>query len=331
MTENLETEVIPERTVAFGEWFRLFLIGRAGTLSALLAVVTILSWGARGYWALDLLSHFPVQIAATALVPLAILLGLRQWKAAILPAVVFALSAAQVLPLYVPAEQPSYSGTVIRAVSANVLCSNRQYAKFNEYIRATRPDFFLVMEVDETWLAELQSLSEEYPYRVAQAGQGAFGIALMSRMPIEDYQVIESTTAKVPMIRATLSLGERHLHFLGVHPLPPIRSGNSEMRNGQLREIAALAAPLPAPRLLLGDLNITSWSPYFADLLDQTSLRDGRKGFGVQPTWPGLPWLARIPIDHTLVSDDVEVVARRVGPDVGSDHRPVEIEFRIGE
>ena len=115
--------------------------------------------------------------------------------------------------------------------------------------------------------------------------------------------------------------------------MPPVRSGTAELRNGQFVEIAALTAPLPNPRLLLGDLNATSWSPHFTDLVRDCRLRDARQGFGVQPTWPrfsGIARLLQIPIDHTLVSDDVEVVARRVGPDLGSDHRPVEIELRIG-
>jgi endonuclease/exonuclease/phosphatase (EEP) superfamily protein YafD len=42
-------------------------------------------------------------------------------------------------------------------------------------------------------------------------------------------------------------------------------------------------------------------------------------------------WFA-LPIDHTLVSPGVRVVQREVGPDLGSDHRPVTttIEFSHG-
>jgi len=333
VTEISNTDPTPKQTGTAGEWIKQFIIRRSVTLSVLLAVVVVLSWGARWHWALDLISHFPVQIAATALVPLAILLSFRQWKASILPTVVFAISIAQLLPLYLPARQPSYSGAVIRAVSANVLRSNQEYAQFIEYIRTNQPDFLLVVEIDEIWLAELEALHDDYPYSIAQPSRGAFGIALYSRVPIEDYEIIDSV-ACVPMIRATLAFGDRQLNVIGAHTLPPVKSGTAAMRNAQLQEIAALSAGLPGPNVLLGDLNITSWSPYFGDLLRNSELRDGRRGFGNQPTWPGLPGIAgllQIPIDHTLVSDDVEVVARRVGPDVGSDHRPVEIEFRIGE
>ena len=85
-------------------------------------------------------------------------------------------------------------------------------------------------------------------------------------MPIEDRAVIESAAAGVPMIRATLALDDRRLNFIGAHTLPPVRPGNAERRNGQLREIAALTATLTDPIVLMGDLNITSWSPHFGDL-----------------------------------------------------------------
>lgn len=334
VTENPFAEAAPGRSGTGGSWIKQFVIRRAVALSVLLAIVTALSWGARWHWALDLLSHFPVQIAAAALVLLTILLVLRQWKAAILPALLVAVSVAQLVPLYLPVRQPSYSGQVIHAVSANVLRSNQEYRKFIEYIRASRPDFFLALEVDEIWLTELAPLYEDYPYHISHPGLGAFGIGLFSRVPIEDGEIIESAVAGVPMIRATLVFGDRPLRFVGAHPLPPMKQSTAAMRNGQLVEVAAVTAPLPNPKLLLGDLNVTSWSPHFTDLLKRSGLRDGRTGFGIQPTWPDLPGIAgltQIPIDHTLVSDDVEVIARRVGRDVGSDHLPVEIEFRIGD
>ncbi len=303
-------------------------------VSALLALATLLARGARWHWALDLASHFPVQIAAASLIPLAILLGAGRWKGALLPAAVLAVNLVQVLPLYLPVRQPASCGTAICAISANLLRSNQRYDTFIQYIRGRQPDLFLAMEVDERWLAELVALHEAYPFRVAEPGRGAFGIALYSRVPIESHEIVQSAVAGVPMIRATLVFGSRRLVVLGVHPLPPVRSGTAELRNGQFVEIAALAAPLPNPRLLLGDLNATSWSPHFADLVRDSGLRDARQGFGIQPTWPrfsGIARLLQIPIDHTLVSSDVEVVGRRVGPDIGSDHRPVEIELRIGE
>lgn len=334
MSDASSAKSNPPRANIAGSWMAEFVARRAVALSVLLAVTTILARGARWHWTLDLLSHFPLQTALGALGLALILLGLRRRKAALLPAAVLAFNVALLLPIYWPARQPTCSGPVIRAVSANVLRSNHRHEDVLRYVRSIDPDIFLAMEVDTEWLAAMEPLHEAYPYRIEQPGSGAFGIALFSRVPIEEGEVIVSAVSGAPMIRATLVFGERRLSFLGVHPLPPVKSGTAAFRNGQLREIAALARSVPAPRVLLGDLNVTPWSPHFRDLLTDSGLRDARQGFGIQPSWPefsGVVGFLQIPIDHTLVSDDVEVVARRLGPNVGSDHRPVELEFRIGE
>jgi endonuclease/exonuclease/phosphatase (EEP) superfamily protein YafD len=56
-------------------------------------------------------------------------------------------------------------------------------------------------------------------------------------------------------------------------------------------------------------------------------LRDTRAGFGIQASWPTqIPPLG-IPLDHCLVSPELVVLDRRLGPAVGSDHRPVILEL----
>ena len=80
---------------------------------------------------------------------------------------------------------------------------------------------------------------------------------------------------------------------------------------------------------VLGDLNITSCSPWFAELKDAGSLIDTRDGFGLQPSWPVQSPLIVIPIDHVLVSRDFQILSRRIGEDIGSDHWPVVVDLHL--
>jgi endonuclease/exonuclease/phosphatase (EEP) superfamily protein YafD len=79
------------------------------------------------------------------------------------------------------------------------------------------------------------------------------------------------------------------------------------------------------PILVVGDFNATRWNSAFRELLD-ADLSDAADdvGHGLRTTWKGT---GRVPIemvlDHILVSDDFGVLDTRVGPGVGSDHRPV--------
>jgi len=101
-------------------------------------------------------------------------------------------------------------------------------------------------------------------------------------------------------------------------------------RNHQLNEIANyIREGSEGYTILAGDLNVTPYSYYFRDLLRGSGLIDSGLGYGWQPTWSiRMPWFA-IPIDHILVSPDIQVTNRAIGPSLGSDHHPVVVSFDI--
>ena len=76
-----------------------------------------------------------------------------------------------------------------------------------------------------------------------------------------------------------------------------------------------------------GDFNATPWCRAFRRLVSASGLVDTALGRGVQTTWNARYPAPRIPIDHVLVPPTAIVLRRQVGPDVGSDHFPVEAEF----
>jgi endonuclease/exonuclease/phosphatase (EEP) superfamily protein YafD len=81
---------------------------------------------------------------------------------------------------------------------------------------------------------------------------------------------------------------------------------------------------------VIGDFNVTAWSTYFRELVDQGDFANSQHGFALWPTWhAGLPLVMRIPIDQCLHSRDLATVARQVGPDVGSDHLPLLVNLRL--
>jgi endonuclease/exonuclease/phosphatase (EEP) superfamily protein YafD len=78
------------------------------------------------------------------------------------------------------------------------------------------------------------------------------------------------------------------------------------------------------PAIVMGDLNMSMWSPYFRQFIQATGMKSSRQGFGVQPSWPADSPLLQIPIDHCLVSkDDILLIHNRIGKDIGSDHYPL--------
>jgi endonuclease/exonuclease/phosphatase (EEP) superfamily protein YafD len=131
----------------------------------------------------------------------------------------------------------------------------------------------------------------------------------------------------LPTIVAKLDLPPGKMTLVALHPSSPGSEWNHDARNAQLLAAAEIAAQQKGPVMMLGDFNTTSWSPVFSDVLATSGLRDSRLGFGVEPTWPGVPLPLRIPIDHCLVSPEIAITDRRVGPDIRSDHRPLVVDF----
>ena len=211
---------------------------------------------------------------------------------------------------------------------------NRSHDEVLSYIREENPDFVVCIEVTQAWMKSLSSLEQEYPYHASQLHGGNFGMALFSRLPAESIDMRYVGNSKVPTVVARLMEdsgggSERSFTVIGTHPVPPASGLAAQRRNEQLVELAATVQEIEGPVLLMGDLNTTSWSPYFQDMLESTNLRDGRLGFGMQGTWAPRPFLPRIPIDHVLASAEIVIRDHRVGRYVGSDHWPVAFDFLI--
>ncbi len=183
------------------------------------------------------------------------------------------------------------------------------------------------MEVTDGWHDVIDALKDDYPYSKAVPRPDNFGIALMSRIPLDEVQVREFGDAGLPSIVARLEWSGERLTLIGTHPLNPGTIGSWRLRNDQFQALADFCRATTGPLILAGDFNSTSWSAHFDTLLDGTRLRDTRAGFGVQVSWPAWSALLRIPIDHCLVSPELAVRDRFIGPHIGSDHYPVVVDL----
>jgi endonuclease/exonuclease/phosphatase (EEP) superfamily protein YafD len=80
------------------------------------------------------------------------------------------------------------------------------------------------------------------------------------------------------------------------------------------------------PVIVVGDFNATPWSRAMTPLYE-VGLRDTMLGRGFSATWRReIPMIA-IPIDLILIGGRISTQQRWLGPDLGSDHRPVVAEL----
>ncbi len=299
---------------------------------AFACVPTAMGLAARWNWFFDLGSHFVVQSAVATLLFAVLFAAWRDWRACGAAMIVCLFNAARIVPLYLaapPVVGDSGATATIRVLAANVHSANREASAFLDLVKREDPDIVVALEIDARWERELQPLKDRYPHSVVEARSDNFGIAFFTRLESEAIDIVELGRSEIPTVVARLRINGRIVEVIGTHPLPPTSRENTTLRNDQLREIAQRANDAPDGAIVAGDLNITSWSPPFQDLLREGGLRDSRVGFGIQTTWPTTSPLLRIPIDHVLASPEFRVTSRRVGDDIGSDHLPVVVDLAV--
>jgi len=296
-----------------------------------LAIAVAMAFAGRLHFGFDLATHFRAQYAAGGLLLAIALMLCGRFRDAILPLTLGLINFAYVAPFYLPPDEPAApppEARRLKIVSLNVYAGSKSYDEVLGYLREARPDFVLFTEMTFAWQANLKPLEAEYPEQHFAPRDDAFGIALIAKPKLSDVRL--DLLGGQTYVRAICEVDGRTVTLFGVHPYPPMGARASATRNGALASLNRQVRDVKGAAIVVGDLNTTSWSPHFTDLLAGTTLRDSRLGRGVQPSWSTThPWPLRIPIDHMLVSPGVHIFERRLGPSVGSDHLPVEMEFSL--
>jgi endonuclease/exonuclease/phosphatase (EEP) superfamily protein YafD len=289
---------------------------------------------------LEIFSHFQRQYLGVSLVALLAIALLRREKIFAIALVLVALQGAQLLSWYLPPKfaSPSTGGN-LRVLVANLQDRNREYDQVLAFVKAENPDLALFIEVDHQWVQRFNAQLTDLPHTAGVADPFSRGLALYSRYPLRDGQLKQFAQLSDTSIIGTLDIEGQLINLVGTHPLPPIKPDYFQSRNQQLAQVGEYLAAIASPKLLIGDLNITMWSPYYRRLVREAQLTNARDGFGLLPSWPtldrygplidGIVWLFSIPIDHCLISPDMTVVNMRVGPNIGSDHRPIIVDLQV--
>jgi endonuclease/exonuclease/phosphatase (EEP) superfamily protein YafD len=298
---------------------------------------------ARHFWVADIIANLRVQLILGLLGTLVILLFLRRWRMVLVVTAVtiwqasWLISAFQPAPVstnsqerpaaFAPAVQPQQ----LRVFLANVLTRNQQHGHITAQIREADPDVIVILELSSKLNATLhREFGESHQYAISEPqDDGNFGIGLWSRFSLTDASIFHLNSQWYPSIEADVEFNSRRIRVFVTHPLPPVGSRNFAHRN---KHLALLAKRIQqhrnddpeCSRLLLGDLNLTPWSPFFSDLCSSSGLKNAAVGHGLQPTWYcGNLFPFGLVLDHALHCNDLRCIRREILPANGSDHRAI--------
>lgn len=285
----------------------------------------------RWHYVLDLASHFRMQVTIAMLVVGAVFWPLQHSRWSIVCLLLGGSLAATLVPFIGNGGLPSKDA--YRLLSMNVLRRNQQKDKVVDYILRQDPDFVVLQETDATWIHSIsKGLGDKWPYRESVPQDDNFGIAIYSKIPWSSCETLTfSEQIPNPSISVHFELDDgKRLRVIGTHPVPPMKDRYWRARNESLQNLANDVASGQAERTIVaGDLNCSPWSVHFSDLLNESGLTNCARGNGLGISW--MPFhikLLGLPIDHVLAGERIEILRRVIGPDLGSDHRPVVVDFR---
>ena len=290
----------------------------------------LLGFGGKHNWLLDLFAHPRIYYFFYFFLVFLFSLVRKKWKPALFSGLIFLGIISSLSRFYLPIHN-SKTESSLKVASINLWSGNRKHMEVRKYIHDMDFDIILLQEYTPRWDNYLSNLKQKYPYQEKEVRDDNFGIALMSKRKIEEVEFEKLSKYGLPTIIGKFKIGEKDLSIIGTHPVPPTARIPFHDRNEQFKKLNKIVRDLEKENevVLMGDFNCTSFSPNFSLLTEASTLRDSRLGFGLLTTWWAEVEFIHITLDHALVSDGIEVVNRSVGPFIGSDHLPVELEIGL--
>ena len=275
-------------------------------------------------------SGYKIQLLLMALCSLIYFLLTRRQGWIIISLVVVLLNLAVILPWYFNRSVITNAAryTPLKVFSYNVLWKNKDkkdYQRAIALVESEKPDIAIFQEVQSHWHEQLKALESSYPYHIFAK---KLEIEVYSKLPLLNPEIKLYGTYR-GLVIADLPIGDRKTKFIATHAYPQLFFGHEGwlIRNEHLKiGIGEYVRDLSQPAIVLGDLNVSLWSPFYHSMIETSGLRNARQGLGVLPTHSIVaPQFAALsaPIDHCLITPEIQVKDFRLGKAIGSDHRPI--------
>jgi endonuclease/exonuclease/phosphatase (EEP) superfamily protein YafD len=320
--------VTPVKVVSHSLPTRLTALLLAG-LAAACAAALLAPLG----WPFELFAHFRWQLGVAALVLLLVAMRLRRRGMVLLAAAALLSQAAPALWTVLRANPAHAAGTcdgpTLRVATVNLWYANNDPRRLLAWLAANEPDLVALQEVSPAWIEALAATLPDYPYRQLLPRDDPYGIGVLSRLPLGQVTALDLAGDGLPSLQVTAGPASHPLQLLVLHTHWPLAPGLQQARDRVLQKAAALARGQPSSSIVLGDLNLTPYAPAFTRLVQSSGLRDALDDQAWRPTWQASFWPLALPIDHVLVPRAGCVLDTSIGPDIGSDHRPVLVTLRL--
>lgn len=313
---------------------RLFFSNGIRLVFFAVSMATLVALLSSAHWFAELFSHFRFYYLLTQALLMLVFLHSARWALMVATIVLAIPNAWYVVPYLTPlafaqpiAAEPAPG---VEVIAVNLNYRNADYTAMHSYLRSVTPDVLVAAEMTDAWQRELRYLEDYYPHRIGEARPNPWGMIVYSRRPFVTAELLDLGVPDTVHARIVIESGGKPLEIFAVHLQSPTNRRRAENRNRQLADLARRVRASELPTLIVGDMNVTPFSPYFGRFLAEAGLADARRPSGFHFTWPAHPVPLWIPIDHALADPSVTVTQVRRGGETGSDHYPLEVAVANG-
>ncbi|MEO0606755.1 MAG: endonuclease/exonuclease/phosphatase family protein [Pseudomonadota bacterium] len=221
------------------------------------------------------------------------------------------------------------AGECLTVITANIYGIHAAMPKLNALAERESADLIAINEAGSGLLAkDYEPVFPAYPHVLHAAWENmpkhmGNPITVLSRLPFENAErVLRTDTGRRAYLVADLQAPWADARIVALHARTPLTQRTLNARNAILEAVENRLAPQDT-FILLGDFNLTAWSPTFRKLPGQRA-GDPR----LSNTWPTFAPILGLSIDHVMFDGDLELVEFKVLESVGSDHYPILARFR---
>jgi endonuclease/exonuclease/phosphatase (EEP) superfamily protein YafD len=217
-------------------------------------------------------------------------------------------------------------GSQVRVVWANLERHERSLSVLAGLARAQEADIVAITELPAGDADVVRKTFQDFACFTSPTGPPTpFTTMVVSRRPCS--RTGQASNLGRPSDASYLDVEE--LRIVAFHPRPPGGNERTAERDGVI--VAGVHLALGMPRaVLIGDFNATPWSPVLIDVR-RLGFRRALCGAPLAPTWRSVNPLLGLTIDHAYVYGDAAIADCRIGPDIGSDHRPLIVDVSVGK
>jgi len=225
---------------------------------------------------------------------------------------------------YFPSKNPDLSSD-LHILHVNLLVNNPNHRDVVQMIETHQPQLISFQEASLKWAKTLKKNLPQYHFFCHEL-DSPFGICMATTLPVRAESVFFIQNPNVPAISLKTTISAQDLSFFFVHPKPPFTQSFFVERNHYLQKLTQRLQNTEN-LIIIGDLNITQWSPIYRDFTTNLQLKNTLSSF--HNTWHTAFPTPIFQLDHILVSKNINIVESGVLEHIGSDHHPIQAKINI--